>query len=113
MSKELSAAIQQLAASARRDSQAVVHALRRDAVNRTSRLAGRFAGRTDDMGYRLADAAGTVGEELIERTGQGNTKASKIIRHTAARVEDTAIRWSKELGDRAVELGEQLTERRR
>lgn len=113
MSKELSAAIQQLAASARRDSRAVVHALRRDAVNRTSRFAGRFAGRTDDVGYRLADAAETVGEGLIERTGHGNTKANKIIRNTVAQVEHTAIRLSKELGDRAVQLGEQLTERGR
>jgi hypothetical protein len=110
---ELSVTIKQLAASARRDSQVVAHALRREAVERASRLAGRFAGRTDDMGYRLADAAETVGAGLIERTGQGNTKANKIIQHTVARVEHTAIHWSRELGDKAVQLGEQLTERRR
>jgi len=113
VSMELPVAVKQCAAAAKRDSQVVVHALRRDVDNRTSRLAGRFASRTDELGYRLADVAEVVGAGLTERTGRGNTKANRIIQHTVAQVESTLIRWSKELGDKSVQLGEQLTERRR
>src|SRR5436305_449465 len=113
MSMELPVAIKQFVTAVRRESQVVVHAFRRDVDNQTARLAGRFAGQTDELGYRLADAAEAVGAGLAERTGQGNAEANRIIRHGVVQVEDALLRWSKGLGDKTVRLGEQLTEHRR
>ena len=79
---------------------------RADIMDQVAHLSGRGASWVDEAGRTLADSTVTLATQLTETAGQR-------ANHAADRVAGVVGRWTEQLGDRMIRLGEQVAAPRR